>query len=178
MLTGDSPAVRKHWPARYRVLSRARSAATSAPCVLVSRVSIAPWRRTIARQHPRAQPEGKQWGNPPVVRPSVCYKYRVVDDWGYSSVGRAARSHRAGQGFESPYLHCKAVEKRSQSIVFFGRSIIFRQSAEAPSGATSFERARRAHLPGRTGIGDGIRDTAASQADDDAYYPAYMARCA
>ena len=25
--------------------------------------------------------------------------------WGYSSVGRALRSHRRGWGFESPYLH-------------------------------------------------------------------------
>lgn len=25
---------------------------------------------------------------------------------GYSSVGRAMRSQRIGQGFESPYLHC------------------------------------------------------------------------
>ena len=25
--------------------------------------------------------------------------------WGYSSVGRAMRSQRIGQGFESPYLH-------------------------------------------------------------------------
>lgn len=25
--------------------------------------------------------------------------------WGYSSVGRAIRSQRIGQGFESPYLH-------------------------------------------------------------------------
>ena len=25
--------------------------------------------------------------------------------WGYSSVGRALRSHRRGGGFESPYLH-------------------------------------------------------------------------
>ena len=36
--------------------------------------------------------------------PPVCYKYPSVSR-GYSSVGRAARSHRAGQGFESPYLH-------------------------------------------------------------------------
>ena len=25
--------------------------------------------------------------------------------WGYSSAGRALRSHRRGRGFESPYLH-------------------------------------------------------------------------
>ncbi len=25
--------------------------------------------------------------------------------WGYSSIGRALRSHRRGRGFESPYLH-------------------------------------------------------------------------
>ena len=44
----------------------------------------------------------------------VCYKYaarRTQDgrfvDWGYSSVGRASRSHREGQGFESPYLHLR-----------------------------------------------------------------------
>ncbi len=37
---------------------------------------------------------------------SVCYKYSAVETvWGYSSVGRASRSHREGQGFESPYLH-------------------------------------------------------------------------
>jgi hypothetical protein len=41
----------------------------------------------------------------------VCYKYAAATpeagpfDWGYSSVGRASRSHREGQGFESPYLH-------------------------------------------------------------------------
>jgi secondary thiamine-phosphate synthase enzyme len=43
----------------------------------------------------------------------VCYKYPAVaavatgdrSIGGYSSVGRASRSHREGQGFESPYLH-------------------------------------------------------------------------
>ena len=36
----------------------------------------------------------------------MCYKYPAVSTKrGYSSVGRASRSHREGQGFESPYLH-------------------------------------------------------------------------
>ncbi len=44
----------------------------------------------------------------------LCYKYAarpswhgLFVDWGYSSVGRASRSHREGQGFESPYLHSR-----------------------------------------------------------------------
>ena len=32
-------------------------------------------------------------------------KYNLSAVWGYSSVGRALRSHRRGGGFESPYLH-------------------------------------------------------------------------
>ena len=29
----------------------------------------------------------------------------IMRAWGYSSIGRALRSHRRGRGFESPYLH-------------------------------------------------------------------------
>ena len=29
----------------------------------------------------------------------------ILPRWGYSSAGRALRSHRRGRGFESPYLH-------------------------------------------------------------------------
>ena len=29
----------------------------------------------------------------------------IMAVWGYSSIGRALRSHRRGRGFESPYLH-------------------------------------------------------------------------
>lgn len=32
--------------------------------------------------------------------------------WGYSSIGRALRSHRRGRGFESPYLH----QAKTQSV--------------------------------------------------------------
>ena len=32
--------------------------------------------------------------------------------WGYGSVGRAMRSQRIGQGFESPYLHHKKREAK------------------------------------------------------------------
>src|SRR6478609_150869 len=43
----------------------------------------------------------------------ACYTSRPVDPgtsrvrvpWGCSSAGRAPRSHRGGQGFESPHLH-------------------------------------------------------------------------
>jgi hypothetical protein len=37
----------------------------------------------------------------------VKHKFLIEELWGYSSVGRALRSHRRGQGFESPYLHQK-----------------------------------------------------------------------
>ena len=33
--------------------------------------------------------------------------------WGYGSVGRAMRSQRIGQGFESPYLHHQDTRQRS-----------------------------------------------------------------
>ena len=42
LLKTEALATRTHWPARYGVLGRARSAATSASCVLVSRSPIAP----------------------------------------------------------------------------------------------------------------------------------------
>ena len=42
LLKTEALATRTHWTARYGVLGRARSAATSASCVLVSRSSIAP----------------------------------------------------------------------------------------------------------------------------------------
>ena len=35
----------------------------------------------------------------------VCYNARTFFIWGGSSVGRASRSQRGGQGFESPSLH-------------------------------------------------------------------------
>jgi secondary thiamine-phosphate synthase enzyme len=36
--------------------------------------------------------------------------------WGYSSVGRASRSHREGQGFESPYLHLSTRETSHRPV--------------------------------------------------------------
>jgi hypothetical protein len=37
--------------------------------------------------------------------------------WGYSSVGRALRSHRRGWGFESPYLHFAPVAQVDRAAV-------------------------------------------------------------
>gem|GEM_PF-5639555 len=48
----EALVARTHWAARYGVLGRARSAATSAPLVLVSRSPIAPWRRSVILQQP------------------------------------------------------------------------------------------------------------------------------
>ena len=46
----------------------------------------------------------------------MCYKYAAaLTYWGYSSVGRASRSHREGQGFESPYLHLTSLIEFSVS---------------------------------------------------------------
>ena len=36
---------------------------------------------------------------------------------GYSSVGRALRSHRRGWGFESPYLHTAPVAQADRAAV-------------------------------------------------------------
>ena len=53
-----------HWRVRCVVLSRARSAATSAPCVLASPASIAPWRRiffsnrALSEDQPALGPDG------------------------------------------------------------------------------------------------------------------------
>ena len=41
---------------------------------------------------------------------AIFFLYDIIDAWGYSSDGRAIRSHRIGQGFESPYLHLKLLE--------------------------------------------------------------------
>ena len=46
-------AAKAHWPARESLLGRARSAATNAPCVLLSHVAIAPWPRGVIRWWPR-----------------------------------------------------------------------------------------------------------------------------
>ena len=40
----------------------------------------------------------------------------IQEAWGYGSVGRAIRSHRIGQGFESPYLH----HRQSKTNISFG----------------------------------------------------------
>ena len=63
----------------------------------------------------------------------VCYKYRAA--WGYSSDGRAARSHRAGQGFESPYLHLWAPGVLARRLPF--------PSLPSPSGTSSSRRGGR-----------------------------------
>jgi hypothetical protein len=52
LLKIEALAPRTHQPARFGVLGRARSAATSASCVLVSRAPIAPWRRSVTFQQP------------------------------------------------------------------------------------------------------------------------------
>ena len=44
-------------------------------------------------------------GRMPAQRPPCAINTGLSVAWGYSSVGRASRSHREGQGFESPYLH-------------------------------------------------------------------------
>ena len=36
---------------------------------------------------------------------NLTYVIILIVVWGYSSIGRALRSHRRGRGFESPYLH-------------------------------------------------------------------------
>ncbi|MHB8867625.1 MAG: hypothetical protein ACYC8U_02235, partial [Thermoleophilia bacterium] len=55
LLKIEALAARTHWTARYGVLGRARSAATSAPHVLVSRLPIAPWRRSVTLQQPATE---------------------------------------------------------------------------------------------------------------------------
>src|SRR3972149_4680325 len=35
----------------------------------------------------------------------------IMAVWGYSSIGRALRSHRRGRGFESPYLHQNPISR-------------------------------------------------------------------
>ena len=51
--------------------------------------------------------------------------------WGISSAGRALRSHRRGQGFESPILHSMNwttnAEARLKEVPFFVRPIVRRK---------------------------------------------------
>ena len=51
--------------------------------------------------------------------------------WGFSSAGRALRSHRRGQGFESPILHSMKwttdAEGKLKEVPFFVRPIVRRK---------------------------------------------------
>ena len=50
----------------------------------------------LGERRPRGSGPSREWR-----RPSVYFRL----PWGCSSAGRALRSHRRGQGFESPHLH-------------------------------------------------------------------------
>ena len=45
---------------------------------------------------------------------------------GYSSVGRAVASHVTGLGFESPYLHHNAKNRRKMAVFFFSYTFFTR----------------------------------------------------
>ena len=49
--------------------------------------------------------------------------YNDNDFWGYGSVGRAPRSQRGGQRFESAYLHHQRKEGNTPSFFSFGVEI-------------------------------------------------------
>jgi hypothetical protein len=53
LLKSEAPAAGKHWPAQYRVLSRANSAAIRVPCVRLSRMPITFLRRNVTFQQPQ-----------------------------------------------------------------------------------------------------------------------------
>ena len=55
--------------------------------------------RTDIRLSVNESPQAKVRGRLAVTKQTVS---RTVNAWGYSSVGRAMRSQRIGQGFESP----------------------------------------------------------------------------
>ena len=48
--------------------------------------------------------------------------------WGYSSAGRAIRSQRIGQGFESPYLHfqCRNCDLTTVPVIFLFKYLVRR----------------------------------------------------
>jgi nucleoside-diphosphate-sugar epimerase len=58
LLKIEALATKTHWTARYGVLGRARSAATSYSFVLVSRAPIAPWWRSVTFQQPAREDLG------------------------------------------------------------------------------------------------------------------------
>ena len=57
------------------------------------------------------------------------YNRKAVRKWGYGSVGRAPRSQRGGQRFESAYLHQKCRAGKNLPCIFvrkvFGRTARF-----------------------------------------------------
>jgi hypothetical protein len=64
-----------------------------------------PWR---TRRVLRAGMHAWEWRVQRMVRATLCDRPAPQRDrrpWGCSSAGRAPRSHRGGQGFESPHLH-------------------------------------------------------------------------